>query len=909
MKPFRYDRDRYGGGLLIYVRERAPIKELTIYKPPNDIECGQIELTVKKQKWILISIYRPPSQPEQYFFREIGKALDYFCRKYENIILIGDFNCEVGEDAIGAFMDDYNLTNLVRCPTCFKSGNPRSIDLILTNRKSSFQNTVAIETGLSDFHAMVVTVLKGGFVKRGPKIVTYRDYSKFDAVDFKENLLHMISSELSEIEDYGAFEAGVMRALNEHAPVKRKSIRANDGPFMTKALRKEHMHRTRLRNKYIRNRTEANLEAFKKQRNKCVKLLRKAKFDYYRNINLDNLKDNRKFWKTVKPIFSDKVQVNSSLTLIENDKMITNDLEIAEIFNHHFATVTDSLEISAGDVVLLPTDDIQDPVEKAIKKYDAHPSICKIKENHKITNKFEFREVSIREIATQIKLVNTNKASPVESLPARILKEISDVFSVAIQILFNWHMTKNTFPQELKAGDITSLFKKDDAFSKKNYRPITVLPSVSKIFERLMQNQMLPFTERFMSPLLCGFRKGYGTQHALLRLIETCNKSLDSGGIAGAVLTDLSKAFDCLNHELLIAKLNAYGFSRSALLFVHSYLFDRKQRVKVNGSFSAWANTDLGVPQGSVLGPLLFNIYVNDLFLFLEETEVCNYADDTTIYACGHTVENVIAKLEFDALKISQWFPNNHMKLNEDKCHLMIFGRKSDEASIKIGEARVKESNEEKLLGITFDQTLSFRQHVKTLCKKASQKLHALARISCYMGAEKLSKVMQAFVLSHFSYCPLVWMFYDRGLNRQINHIHERALRLAYNDNQTDFESLLEQRNLETIHLRNLQLLMTEVYKTKSDLNPAFMKDIFLDRNIGYNLRQGNDSQLPKVHTTSFGVETISFLGNRLWRNLPNAVKEASSLSVFKAQIKCWKGENCNCRLCKTYIPQVGYLT
>ena len=186
MKPFRYDRDRYGGGLLIYVRERAPIKELTIYKPPNDIECGQIELTVKKQKWILISIYRPPSQPEQYFFREIGKALDYFCRKYENIILIGDFNCEVGEDAISAFMDDYNLTNLVRCPTCFKSGNPRSIDLILTNRKSSFQNTVAIETGLSDFHAMVVTVLKGGFFRRGLQIGNYRYYSKFDTIDFKK---------------------------------------------------------------------------------------------------------------------------------------------------------------------------------------------------------------------------------------------------------------------------------------------------------------------------------------------------------------------------------------------------------------------------------------------------------------------------------------------------------------------------------------------------------------------------------------------------------------------------------------------------------------------------------------------------------------------------------------------------
>ena len=198
---------------------------------------------------------------------------------------------------------------------------------------------------------------------------------------------------------------------------------------------------------------------------------------------------------------------------------------------------------------------------------------------------------------------------------------------------------------------------------------------------------------------------------------------MDGGGVAGAVLTDLSKAFDCLNHGLLIAKLNAYGFSRSALLFIHSYLTDRMQRVGVNGSFSTWTETVQGVPQGSVLGPLLFNIYLNDLFMFLEETEICNYADDTTLYACGPNIETVVTHLENDALKITEWFPNNFMKLNEDKCHLMIFGEKgNDEISIKIGEACIKENTKGNLLGITFDQSLSFKQHVKNLCKKAGRK-------------------------------------------------------------------------------------------------------------------------------------------------------------------------------------------
>ena len=361
----------------------------------------------------------------------------------------------------------------------------------------------------------------------------------------------------------------------------------------------------------------------------------------------------------------------------------------------------------------------------------------------------------------------------------------------------------------------------------------------------------------------------------------------------------------------MIAKLNAYGFSRSALLFIHSYLTNRKQRVKVNGSFSTWTETLLGVPQGSALGPLLFNIYLNDLFIFLEETKVCNYADDTTIYACGPKIETVIAHLEYDALKITEWFPNNSMKLNEDKCHLIVFGaRGGNETTIKIGDACVKESSEENLLGITFDQSFSFKEHVKTLCRKAGQKLHALASVSCYMDTVELQHLMRAFVISHFSYCPLVWMFYDRTMNNRINHVHERALRIAYKDHRNDFGYLLEQSNSVPIHVRNLQLLMTEIFKTKSHLNPPFTKDIFQERNMNYNLRHGNDAQVPKVRTTSFGIETIAYLGSRLYGNYCCKKKNNQTPFLFsKKRIKCWKGGECNCRLCKAYIPQAGFLT
>ena len=229
----------------------------------------------------------------------------------------------------------------------------------------------------------------------------------------------------------------------------------------------------------------------------------------------------------------------------------------------------------------------------------------------------------------------------------------------------------------MKHGDVSVLFKNSNSFHEKNYRPITVFPSVSKIFERLLPKQMLPVVNKCLSSKICGYQQGYNTQHALIKLEETCKKTLDNKGFVGAVLMDFSKAFDCLNHELLLVKLNVYGFSTNAIRLVCSYLTGRRQRVKVNDSFSAWKDVKLGVPQGSVLGPLLFNIFVNDIFFLLNETEICNHADDTTIYCSHQELQEVAIRLENDTAKLSTWIAGSFMKLNEEKYHLLVFGEKT----------------------------------------------------------------------------------------------------------------------------------------------------------------------------------------------------------------------------------------
>ena len=211
----------------------------------------------------------------------------------------------------------------------------------------------------------------------------------------------------------------------------------------------------------------------------------------------------------------------------------------------------------------------------------------------------------------------------------------------------------------MKMANVCPIFKKGDSTSKQNYRPISVLPSTSKIFERIMFNQIYNYIIVKLFPLLCGFRKGYSTQHALLRFIEGLKKCLDKKDVAGAVLMDLSKSFDCLSLILLLAKLKSYGFSDNAMEFRYSDLEKRVQRVKINSDFSDWMETEQGVPQGSILGPLLFNIYKNDIFLHLNKSNLCNYTYDNTIGLSSTDMNELTDDLESVAAILNKWFNEN----------------------------------------------------------------------------------------------------------------------------------------------------------------------------------------------------------------------------------------------------------
>ena len=364
--PYRRDRNSKGGGKIVYVKQGLISKRLKSFESKN-IETICIELTISKKKWCILFAYRPPNFDKKSFFGEISNSLCLMVNKYENIRIAGDLNINLLDpksDTANHFSDlrdTFALTNLVKDKTCFKNENGTLLDVILTNRPKSFQKTIITETGLSDCHKLVTTILRATFLKLPPKTLRYRSYKSFNKQDFVHELdQRLIQGDIYKTENsYSKLTEIFSEVLEKHAPMKTKIVRGNQAPFMNKKLSKAIMNKSRIKNKYLKWPSRENLLDYKKIKNKCNNLLKQSKKKYFQENASEGSASSKSFWNTVKPFISNKgtlandniiIEAPSDSTInvkggasvfIKAKDEIRDEKVLVEMFNNHYINIVE----------------------------------------------------------------------------------------------------------------------------------------------------------------------------------------------------------------------------------------------------------------------------------------------------------------------------------------------------------------------------------------------------------------------------------------------------------------------------------------------------------------------------------------------------------------------------------------
>ena len=374
---------------------------------------------------------------------------------------------------------------------------------------------------------------------------------------------------------------------------------------------------------------------------------------------------------------------------------------------------------------------------------------------------FKFKLIDKHYVTHIIKKLNCKTSFGYDGLSTKLLKQLEPILSGPISLIVNQSLKTGIFPDKLKLAKITPIFKKGNKHICENYRPISVLPAISKIFEKVVHDQIYSyFTQHnYFSNNQYGFRKYHSTEHTVLEVIDRATSELDSGNSAVAIFIDLSKAFDTLNHNILIEKLHYYGINNLELSWFSSYLSNRSQYVEIDHVKSNYSFSSIGIPQGSILGPLLFNIYVNDLQNSTKYFKFIMYADDTTLYSRNFPANDTINR-EFH--KVFNWFCVNKLSLNIDKTKFMIFHNRNKNITqlipeISINDHTISRVTKFNFLGIVIDENLNWNSHLDKICFKISRAIGTLHRLKCTLPSHILKILYNSLILPHCTYGILSW--------------------------------------------------------------------------------------------------------------------------------------------------------
>lgn len=874
---YNFRTDTIGGGVSIYVHNNLnhTLSE-SIYKDGNNY------LWIRLEKYSLDVgvIYYPGNTSYQTFLEELNIQL----QRKTRAIVFGDFNVDLlsKEKRTKEYKETINdagykiINKITKKYSTRDSPTKKSIlDHIITNLNNENFHVALIESAMSDHKQICVQLKK---FKSPPKKRT-----RYEAVDYnklynlvKENGIDETICEYSTLEDI------IVKLIKDCKTVKTKIINLPKQDWINKDIIYSINKRNQLLKELRSNpKNELTEEEFKTEKESLAKIIQNTKDSYYYNQFMCCLNKPKKMWTLVNYLAKNKIVSNYAPTkLIIRNKQLTNTKDICDEFNKYFSTIGCLL------------------ANKIPKVYHDNPqnALPCIAQNSKLLT---FDPCSADEILKIIINLDSNSSTGLDGISTKSIKCLKDSISFNLAKCFNNLLQNGVFPDSMKLAKVTPIHKSGVKTDPGNFRPISVLPILSKILEKILHHRLEKYLNsiNYIYQRQYGFRRKRNTLTATIDLVTKIRSKIDNKNIALGLFIDLKKAFDTISPVLMIKKLKSIGIDGTALKMFESYLQNRFQVVKIDNTESSKCPVTFGIPQGSILGPLLFITYINNIHELKLHGHLSLYADDTCLFYFGPSIHDIMAKAQEDLDTLCSWFQYNLLTINAAKTCYVVFKAKNkiipNHQPLSINNVVLQEKSCEKYLGLRLDSHLTWNSQIEHIRAKLSSLNGSLRHIVRCIPHRIRYTIYNSLVKPHLLYLIEIWgsAAKTRLKNLQIyqNKIIKTIFRYNFFKSTTKVYSESKLMTIRQLYIYNTCILIHKILSSSLHTNLSFIRHNQTTKRV---TRRASFLVLPKIRT-NYGRKMITYEGAQLYNKLPCNIKNITSFDIFKTKLGKHVIENC----------------
>ena len=884
--------NRRGGGVSVYIHSSYTFNARTDLDLCNDnIECACIEICsspLASYKPIIISVYRPPNSDPDSFMESLSSILNKVKIEKKLCYVSGDFNFDLLKIDCNPFtakfldlLQSFSFRPLIDRPTRITPSSSTLIDNIFCNDLLSDISSGLFYTSISD-HLPIFALLPGQHQDEAvPKTYTTTEYTPANKAKFSEFLMNETWYEVYQCSDahtaFNVFNNKINTYYNNAFPIVTKSTQCKRSkPWLSTALRKSIKVKNTMYVQFHKYPTVANEVQYKAYKSHLQRLLSLAKKSYYQSQLLINKTNPRKTWNILRNLMGSNVNKDRNISQIKHEgKIITDKPSIVNKLNSHFTSIGVKL-----------SEKIPPSMSTPLHYLDGN-----------YVNSFYLSPVLPNDVSNCILHLKINSSPGHDRINPSVVKDNCVYIVQPLTHVINLSLSQGYVPQEWKVAHVTPVFKTGERDNMSNYRPISVLPVFSKILERIVYNKLFKYLNdhNILSKHQFGFRSGHSTEMPLTIALDRITKALDQRQHAISVFLDLQKAFDVVNHSFLLKKLEFYGVRGVSLEWFRSYLYDRSQIVKLDNSLSDRLPIQCGVPQGSILGPLLFLLFINDLCNLPLSMYPLLFADDTTLLCSSSNVNNLIDTVNHDLDVLSKWFSTNKLLLNVKKTQFMLFSLNNAvlnrNVHIAIDNCAINRVTSTKFLGVIIDCKLTWSEHITHVSKKVSKSIGIINKIKNIVDDFTLRQLYNSLIYPYFMYCHVVWGNCNKTNLSRLILLQKKIIRIITNSTYLAHTDPLF-TNLRIIKIQNLYTYVCSIiiYKLIRGIFPLSFASTIDLRLVHHNVntRSNRSKYYVPFCRTSLRQRSLSYSLPKLTNEffMPHNLDVSTSIFDLKKKLR-----------------------